>query len=107
LAPATRWNSWPEGAPYLPADYTADGFVHCSPDDVVMLAVANNFYRDEPGDFVMLLIDPARLSAPLKWERPDDDLAPEFPHIYGPIDRAAVVDVRAVRRGADGEFFGW
>jgi uncharacterized protein (DUF952 family) len=54
-----------------------------------------------------LVIDPARLTAPLKWEPSGDDLATLFPHIYGPIDRAAVQEVRAVRRAADGEFLGW
>jgi uncharacterized protein (DUF952 family) len=53
------------------------------------------------------VIDPARLTAPLKWERSGDELAALFPHIYGPIDRAAVQEVRAVRRAADGEFLGW
>jgi uncharacterized protein (DUF952 family) len=72
-----------------------------------MLMVANRFYRDTPGDFVLLVIDPARLTSPLKWERPGDDLASLFPHIYGPIDRAAVVEIRTARRAADGKFLGW
>ena len=79
-----------------------------------MLSVANRFYHDAPGEFVLLVIDPARLSAPLRWEAPvhpsggvGPDLAPLFPHIYGPIDRAAIVEVRAVRRTEDGTFLGW
>jgi uncharacterized protein (DUF952 family) len=72
-----------------------------------MLQVANAFYRAVPGDFVLLVIDTERLTAPLKWEASTDALAQLFPHIYGPIDYAAVVDVRAVRRGVDGEFLGW
>jgi uncharacterized protein (DUF952 family) len=107
LAPADRWHDWPSERPYLPAEYDADGFVHCTAGDTLMLAVANRFYRATPGDFVLLVIDPARLTAPLKWEASGDDLAPLFPHIYGPIDRAAVLEVRAVRRAADGEFLGW
>ena len=107
LAPAARWHAWPADQPYLPAEYEADGFVHCTAGDTLMIAVANRFYRTAPGDFVLLVVDPQRLSAPLKWERPNDELAPLFPHIYGPIDRAAVQEVRAVRRAADGEFLGW
>ncbi|HEY3230534.1 MAG TPA: DUF952 domain-containing protein [Roseiflexaceae bacterium] len=107
LAPAARWRDWPAGTPYLPAEYDADGFVHCTAGDELMLTVANHVYRDTPGDFVLLVIDPARLTSPVKWERPGDDLAPLFPHIYGPIDRTAVVEVHQVRRGADGEFLGW
>ncbi len=107
LAPAARWRDWPAGTPYLPAEYGADGFVHCTAGDGLMLEVANTFYRDAPGDFVLLVIEPDRLTAPLKWERSTDGLAQLFPHIYGPIDRAAVVEVRPVRRGVDGAFLGW
>jgi uncharacterized protein (DUF952 family) len=107
LAPATRWRDWPARAPYLPAEYEADGFVHCTAGDTLMLQVANSFYRDVLGDFVLLVIEPDRLASPLKWELSTDGLAQLFPHIYGPIDRAAVVEVRPVRRGVDGEFLGW
>lgn len=114
LAPAVRWHTWPEGQPYLPAEFAADGFVHCTAGDDVMLNVANAFYRSAPGAFVLLAIDPARLSAPLRWEPPADPapnagppLAPLFPHIYGPIDRAAIVAVRLARRAEDGTFVGW
>jgi uncharacterized protein (DUF952 family) len=107
LAPAERWRSWPHDHPYLPAEYDADGFVHRTAGAELMLRVANRFYREVPGDFVVLAIDPERLAAPLRWEQPADDLAPLFPHIYGPIDHAAVVGVFDVRRDADGTFVGW
>jgi len=107
LAPAARWHAWPDNQPYLPAEYNADGFIHCTAGDTLMITVANRFYRATAGDFVLLVIDPARLTAPLKWELSGDELATLFPHIYGPIDRAAVQEVRAVRRAADGEFLGW
>ena len=107
LAPAGRWRDWPSEQPYLPAEYDADGFVHCTAGDQLMLAVANRFYRATPGDFVLLMIDPALLTAPLKWEAPADDMALLFPHIYGPIDHAAVLEMRAVRRAEDGDFLGW
>jgi uncharacterized protein (DUF952 family) len=114
LAPAARWQAWPADAPYLPAEYEADGFIHCTAGDDVMLGVANRFYRGAPGDFVLLMIDPERLSAPVKWEpavHPDGaraaSTAPLFPHIYGPIDRAAISEARPVRRAPDGAFLGW
>lgn len=109
LAPAERWQRWPAGQPYLPAEFESDGFVHCTAGDALMLQVANRFYRGVPGAFVLLVIDPARLTAPLRWEPPvpPSDLAPLFPHIYGPIDAAAIVVVRAAQRAADGTFVGW
>lgn len=115
LAPAERWHKWPAAQSYLPAEYSTDGFVHCTAEYDLMHHVANRFYRGTPGDFVMLVIDPDRLSAPLRWEAPvhpdrlagSDAAAPLFPHIYGPIDRAAVIEVRPVRRAESGEFLGW
>jgi uncharacterized protein (DUF952 family) len=108
LAPAARWSNWPDDAPYLPAEYEADGFIHCTAGDELMLQVANTFYRAAPGDFVLLVIDTARLTSPLKWEEPvGEALATLFPHIYGPINPEAIVEVRAVQRAADGVFVGF
>lgn len=108
LAPAQRWYDWPADLPYVPADYDAEGFVHCTAGDDVLLQVANRFYQAAPGDFVVLSIDPERLCAPLVWEPPNDHpaLAALFPHIYGPIDRAAIVAVRSAQRAHDGRFLG-
>ena len=72
-----------------------------------MLQVANTFYRQSSGDFVLLVIDPSRVTVPVKWEQSDDQLATVFPHIYGSTNRDAIVDVRQVLRSADGTFTGW
>lgn len=106
LAPAARWERWPPGASYLPAEYEEDGFVHCTAGDELMLRVANRFYRGTSGRFVVLVIDPGLLGSPLRWERSADELAADFPHIYGPIDREAIVEVRPLRRADDGTFLG-
>src|SRR5437868_13943906 len=100
LAPATRWYSWPENKPYLPAEYDKDGFIHCTSGDELMIKVANHFHRNNPDDYVLLVIDTMKLqdpSSPVKWEKAKefDSL---FPHIYGPIDRQAIVEVRSVQR---------
>ena len=77
-----------------------EGFIHASRWDQV-LGVADAFYADA-GPLVLLSIDPARLSAPVR----DDEVAPGivFPHIYGPIDLAAVVATAPLERGPDGGF---
>jgi uncharacterized protein (DUF952 family) len=109
LAPATRWYSWPENKPYLPAEYEKDGFIHCTSCDELMIKVANHFHRNVPGDYVLLVIDTSKLEnppSPVKWEKATkfDSL---FPHIYGPIDRNAIVGVRPAQRADDGTFVGW
>lgn len=107
VAPAERWHSWPTHTPYQPAEYAADGFVHCTAGEELMLAVANRYYREVSGPFVLLTLDVARLDAPLRWEDSGDDLAPQFPHLYGLINPEAVVAVREAVRAPDGTFQRW
>jgi len=76
-----------------------EGFIHCSTHAQVE-ATANRIFRGS-GDLLLLEVDPARLTAPLKWERATD-VGEEFPHVYGPIDLGAVVGTRALRETAQG-----
>jgi uncharacterized protein (DUF952 family) len=104
LAPAARWATWPADQPYLPDEYTKDGFIHCTEGDALMLRVANRFYRTTPGAFVLVVLETEHLTSELRWEAASDGMAALFPHIYGPINQDAVVAVRRVVRAADGEF---
>lgn len=87
--------------------YTADslrqqGFIHGSRPSQV-LRVANNWFRGQD-DLVLLVIAPERLTADLKWEAGVDAPAETFPHIYGPLNLEAVVDVLPFERDAAGDF---
>ena len=105
LAPADRWKAWPANEPYVPAEYAADGFVHCTEGEELMLHVANTIYRETQGEFVLLVIAVERLIAPVRWEHPaGDNLAPLFPHVYGPINPEAIIEIRRVMRDIDGAF---
>jgi uncharacterized protein (DUF952 family) len=75
------------------------GFIHCCGAHQLR-AVAERFYGDAD-DLVVLVIDDARLAAPVRYESGPAD--PErYPHIYGALPVAAVVEVVAVTRAADG-----
>jgi uncharacterized protein (DUF952 family) len=79
------------------------GFIHCSTVDQI-LRVADSFYTGQSG-LVLLLLDPRLLKAELRWE-PGADLASElFPHIYGPINQDAVLQVLDFEPAADGKFY--
>ncbi|MER6289910.1 DUF952 domain-containing protein [Streptomyces sviceus] len=67
-----------------------EGFIHCSTREQLP-GTAARFFAGVP-DLVVLVIDPARLGVPLKYEAPEPG-AEEFPHVYGPIPVDAVVDV--------------
>ena len=115
LMPATEWQTWAGQGSYAPASLAAEGFVHASPDDDVMLAVANRFYADAPGDWVVVTLDVDALTSEVRWEDPahPDGSAepagggPRFPHVYGPLDGPAAVGVRRLVRSPDGSFAGY
>jgi uncharacterized protein (DUF952 family) len=84
--------------PYRASSLESEGFIHCSYAHQVAWA-ANRFYRDQD-NLLVLCIDPERLTSPVRAE--DPGCGESFPHIYGPIERAAIVEVRPLERGADG-----
>ena len=96
-----EWEAAQSAGMVRAASLDNDGFIHCSlPTQVTH--VADWFYRDVP-DLVLLCIDPAGLTSPLRWEpSADDAFAGDFPHVYGPISVAAVVRALRWSRGADG-----
>ena len=54
--------------PYAPASLSEEGFVHCSPDEAVTLAVASAFHHDTPGPLMVLLINEHKLDVMVRWE---------------------------------------
>ena len=79
-----------------------EGFIHASQASQVA-RTANKFYRDVPGDLVLLVIDPGLLRAEVRYEDVPGAELP-FPHIYGPLNTDAVVEVRPFAPGPDGTF---
>ena len=77
------------------------GFIHCSYAHQVT-RVADVLYRGMSG-LILLVIDPGRLTAELR----DEDLegrGEEFPHIHGPLNLDAVVEVLSFEPAEDGSF---
>jgi len=79
-----------------------EGFIHASQGSQVK-ATANKFYRDVPGDLVVLVIDTSRLRAELRYEDVPGAELP-FPHIYGPLNTGAVVAAWPLLPGPHGTF---
>jgi len=78
------------------------GFIHCSKADQI-LRVANMLFKGQKG-MVLLVIDLSKLDSQLRWE-PGEDLPTDlFPHVYGPINLEAVVDVLDFEPGPGGLF---
>ena len=67
-----------------------EGFIHCSSAQQWPV-VRRAFYAAYPNPLVLLEIDESRLSSPLVREVGNPQTGEEFPHVYGPINTAAVV----------------
>lgn len=116
LTPKAAWQTAQLVGEYRTGSLDAQGFIHCSTADQI-LSVANRFYQGAP-ELVLLWIDPSRVRAEVRWEapvEPGSDLeAPQenmpeenaslFPHIYGPLNLDAVMEVFDFPPDADGVF---
>lgn len=80
----------------------AEGFIHASTASQV-IPVANAYYRDEPADLLLLVLDPARIGAEIRWEQAPGS-ADQFPHIYGPLPVDAVRQAIPLERDESGQF---
>lgn len=67
-----------------------EGFIHCcSPGQ--LSGVVSRYFQGQTG-LVVLRIEPIKLGPPLKWESPPGS-DETFPHVYGPMNLDAVVEV--------------
>jgi uncharacterized protein (DUF952 family) len=91
------WKAAQTKGEYIAGSLGTEGFIHCSTLAQV-LPVAEKYYKGQSG-LALLVIEPALLSSELKWEPPSGGTpagVPEgdqFPHVYGPINLNAVVNV--------------
>ena len=80
-----------------------------------MLEIANAFYTNAAGRFQVLVIDESRVTAEVRYEPPapsagrvpDAGQGHLFPHIYGPLNRDAIIGIVGLRREPDGSFAGY
>jgi uncharacterized protein (DUF952 family) len=77
-----------------------EGYIHCSLPHQLR-GVAEYLYSDAD-DLVVLVIDTAKVAAPIRREAVAGPGTEEYPHIYGPLPVAAVTTVVPVSRDPDG-----
>lgn len=72
------------------ADDLRDGFIHFSALDQVAETVRKHFVGE--AHLLLIAVDPSKLTCRLTWENSRGGAL--FPHLYGPLPLAAVVEVR-------------
>lgn len=101
MTPESLWESQRDLPLFTPRSLAEEGFIHCTAEPEKLQQVANAFYRDQPGPFIIVCIAPERLESELRWEMAHDHL---FPHIYGPLNRSSVVRTLPFPRLSEREF---
>lgn len=101
LVPAPAFDA-EDSEPYAPESLRAEGFVRCSSVDQVAGTARLLFAGTE--DLLLVVIDPRRLDpVEVRWED-TYGIGQEFPHVHGPIPRAAIVEVRPYPPGRGGRW---
>lgn len=99
IAPAALWRESEAAGTFrgAPVDL-ADGFIHLSAADQVRGTAARHFAGQ--ADLVLVAVDADALGPALRWEASRGGAL--FPHLYGPLDLAAVRSVEPLRLGPEG-----
>ncbi len=102
LVPIDYWMAQPADRPYVPADYAREGFIHCTRGFQQIAVVANRYYRSDPREWLVLVLDEQAVTSEIKYEAGGDGLL--YPHIYGTLNRDAIREVLRMPRDPDGSF---
>ena len=100
IANRSDWEAARATGEYRAASLNTDGFIHLSAPEQVLMP-ANTVFRGQTG-LVLLVLDTDRLIARVRWE----DLYGHgaFPHLYGPLNQDAVINVLPFEPGQDETF---
>ncbi len=102
LVPEPHFRKFSTGDPYVSERYYEEGFIHFTDPVAELAAVGNRYYRGDGRPYLVLDVARDLVTAPLKYEDPKKI----FPHLYGPLNRDAIVRVRRFERLRDGTFVG-
>ena len=85
------WDRSQASREYRTASLETEGFIHLSTEEQWRHTLQRLFRGID--DLVILRIDPRRVAAEIKYER-GHDTDDEFPHLYGPLETDAVLNLR-------------
>lgn len=100
IADRPAWKAAESTGMYRHPTLSTEGFIHAS-TAAQLEETANRYYKENP-EILVLVIDPAYVTATIKYEPSRGGEL--FPHLYGPLNLDAVQAVRMISRSADGLF---
>lgn len=93
-----QWQRALDAGVYSADSLETEGFIHCSLPEQVVFA-ANAHYRGET-ELILLCIDSDRVEPEIRYEGEIE----RYPHVYGPLNIDAVVDIVDFPPESDGRF---
>lgn len=102
IVPEEYYLAQPLDQPYQPEPMAQgkETFIHCTDGAENMADTGNRYYKADHRKFLILHIDLNKLEVPYKYE----DIKQIFPHIYGKLNRSAIIKVTEMPRQPDGTF---
>lgn len=77
---------------FVSRNYHNEGFIHCC-TDLQLDRVKERYFKDTTG-LVLFHLDESKLKAQLRFEISTN--GEKFPHLYGPINREAIIRVTSL-----------
>jgi uncharacterized protein (DUF952 family) len=104
ITSAAEWAAAQQHGTYEPPSLASEGFIHLSTEEQT-LATAARYYANA-SDLLLLSVDEDVLAHELRWEAPPDPARAHerYPHLYGPLATAEVIDARPFTKNDQGEF---
>ena len=98
IVPTKEWDMQSDNTHYEHDSLKSEGFIHCSQKQMIMETYDKYFTGQT--DLILLSINPLMLECELKLENATDrgDL---FPHIYGPVNKDAIVTIEGFKTRGD------
>lgn len=90
IATKEGWEQAKQDGNYVHSSLRDEGFIHCSLDQQVA-GVLERYFSGQPG-LIKLVIDTDRLTSKYVFDW-SPSTADTFPHIYGPVNLDAVIDL--------------
>lgn len=100
LVPVEVWAAADPGQPYRARSLDDEGFIHCTDGTEELVATADRHFAGDPREYVVLTIDLDRVGSSWRIE----DARGVYPHVYGPIERGAILGVSRMVRDDAGRF---
>ena len=101
ITPRSTWEAAQTTGLYRGDTLDTDGFIHCSTIDQILGPANLRFHGQH--DLLLLRIDPNKVQSNIIYEDCYES-GDDFPHIYGPLNVDAVIEVIDFPPNQDGSF---